>query len=68
MVRSKLRHKYLKLQVKYRLRNIKKQRDLCVNLLKQKKWDYSEALDLRSMTDNTKIVKQWSDFSEVNLM
>ena len=50
MVHSKLPHNYLKSRSNKDRKAYKKQRNLCVNLLRYKKIDYLDALDLRSVT------------------
>ena len=53
MVRSKLRNKFLKLKTEENRLAYAKQRKYCVKLLQQKKRQYSENLNLSSITDNT---------------
>ena len=52
MLRSKLRNKYLKSRPNKHRESYKKQRNLCVSLLRQNKKDYFETLDMKSVTDN----------------
>ena len=51
-MRSKLRNKFLKSRSNKNREAYKKQRDLCVSLLRQNKKDYFENLDVKSVTDN----------------
>ena len=51
-MRSKLRNKFLKSRSNKNREAYKKQRDLCVSLLRQNKKDYYENLDIKSVTDN----------------
>ena len=53
MVRSKLRNKFLKLITGENRLAYAKQRNACVKLLQQKKFQYFENLNLSSITDNT---------------
>ena len=53
MVRSKLRNKFLKLITRENRLAHAKQRNVCVKLLQQKKFQYFENLNLSSITDNT---------------
>ena len=52
MLRSKLRNKFLKSRSNKDGEAYKKQRNLCVSLLRQNKKDYFETLDMKSVTDN----------------
>ena len=52
MLRSKLRNKFLKSRSNKDREAYKKQRNLCVSLLRQNKKDYFETLDMKSVTDN----------------
>ena len=52
MLRSKLRNKFLKSRSNKDRDAYKKQRNLCVSLLRQNKKDYFETLDIKSVTDN----------------
>ena len=52
MVRSKHRDKFLKLKTEENRLAYAKQRNYCVKLLKQKKRQYFENLNLSSITDN----------------
>ena len=52
MLRSKLRNKFLKSRSNKDREAYKKQRNLCVSLLRQNKKDYIETLDMKSVTDN----------------
>ena len=50
MLRSKLRNKFLKSRSNKDREAYKKQRNLCVSLLRQNKKDYFETLDMKSVT------------------
>ena len=52
MLCSKLRNKFLKSRSNKDREAYKKQRNLCVSLLRQNKKDYFETLDIKSVTDN----------------
>ena len=52
MLRSKLGDKFLKSGPYKDRETYKKQRSLCVNLLRQNEKDYFETLDVKSFTDN----------------
>ena len=52
MLRSKLRSKFLKSRSNKDRQAHKKQRNLCVSLLRQNKKNYIETLDIKSVTDN----------------
>ena len=52
MLRSKLRNKFLKSRSNKDREAYKKQRNLCVSLLRQNKKYYFETLDIKSVTDN----------------
>ena len=52
MLRSKLCNKFLKSRSNKDRNAYKKQRNLCVSLLRQNKKDYFETLDIKSVTDN----------------
>ena len=67
MVRSKLRNKFLKLKTEENRLAYAKQRNYCVKLLKQKKRQYFENLNLSSITDNKLFWKTVSPlFTEKN--
>ena len=51
MLRSKLCNKFLKSRSNKDRNAYKKQRNLCVSLLRQNKKDYFETLDIKSVTD-----------------
>ena len=52
MLNSKLRNKFLKSRSNKDREAYKKQRNLCVSLLRQNKKDYFETLDIKFVTDN----------------
>ena len=52
MVRSKLRNKYLKSKSETDKQRYNKQRNYCVKLLRLKKQEYYESLDISKITDN----------------
>ena len=52
MLRSKLRNKFLKSRSNKEREAYKKQRTLCVSLLRQNKKDYFETLDIKSVTEH----------------
>ena len=52
MVRSKLRNKYLKSKSETDKQRYNKQRNYCVKLLRLKKQEYYESLDISKTTDN----------------
>ena len=52
MLRSKLRNKFLKSRSSKEREAYKKQRNLCVSLLRQNKKDYFETLDIKSVTEH----------------
>ena len=54
MKRSRLRNKFLRTRTEISQIEYKKQRNLCVNLLKKAKKDHYANLDLNCMTDNKK--------------
>ena len=67
MIRSKLRNKFLKLKTEENRLAYAKQRNYCVKLLQQKKWQYFENLNLSSITDNKLFWKTVSPlFTEKN--
>ena len=67
MVRSKLRHKFLKLKTEENRLSHAKQCNYFVKLLQQKKRQYFENLNLSSITDNTLFWKTVSPlFTEKN--
>ena len=54
MKRSRLRNKFLRDRTDISREEYKKQRNLCVSLLKKAKKDYSANLDIKSVTNNKK--------------
>ena len=54
MKRSRLRNKFLPDRTDISREEYKKQRNLCVSLLKQAKKDHFANLDIKSVTDNKK--------------
>ena len=57
LLHSKLRNKFLKSRSNRDRKADKKQRNLCVSLLRQNKKDYFETLDIKSVTDNKMFLK-----------
>eukprot|EP00794_Sanderia_malayensis_P004297 gene4297-biopygen3488 len=57
MHRTRLRNKYSKNRTTENFKAFKKQRNKCVKLLRQAKFDYYRSIDLDSLTDNYKFWK-----------
>ena len=57
MHRSKLKNVFHKTRRKEDWNNYKKQRDFCVNLLRNTKKDYCRKLNIKDLTDNEKFWK-----------
>ena len=62
MVRSKLRNKFLKLKTTESRDAYKKQRNLCVSMIRNAKKSFYENLDPKLITDNKKFWKQVKPF------
>ena len=67
MLRSKLYNIFLKSRSNKDGEVYKKQRNLCVSLLRQNKKDYFETLDIKSVTDNEMFWKTVAPLSLINL-
>ena len=62
MHKSKLRNIFHKARAKEDGNNYKKQRNFCVNLLRNNKKDYFEKLNIKDLTDNKKFLKTIKPF------
>ena len=58
MHRSKLKNIFHKTRAKEDWNNYKKQRNFCVNLLRNTKKDYFQKLNIKDLTDNKKLWKK----------
>ena len=62
MVRSRLRNKYLKLKTKESQEAYKKQRNLCVSILRESKKCFYENLAVKFIKDNKTFWKHFKPF------
>ena len=62
MHRSKLKNIFRKTRAREDWNNYKKQRNFCVNLLRNTKKDYFQKLNIRDLTDNKKFRKTIKSF------
>ena len=62
MHRSKLKNIFHKTRAKEDWNNYKKQRNFCVNLLRNTKKDYFQKLNIKDLTDNKKFWKTIKPF------
>ena len=62
MRRSKLKNIFHKTRAKEDWNNYKKQRNFCVNLLRNTKKDYFQKLNIKDLTDNKKLWKTIKPF------
>ena len=60
--RSKLKNIFHKTRAKEDWNNYKKQRNFCVNLLRNTKKDYFEKLNMNDLTDDKKVLKTIKPF------
>ena len=64
MYRSKLKNIFHKTRAKEDWNNYKKERNFCVNLLRNTKEDYFQKLNIKDLTDNKKFWKTIKPFSD----
>ena len=67
MHRSKLKNIFHKTRAKEDWNNYKKQRNFCVNLLRNTKKDYFQKLNIKDLTDNKKIWKTIKPFLAIKV-